>query len=237
MKFLLIYVFLSFALMGCAKRPADSKGDRAKVSNPKLVPLISRRMRAGHIDFVPHDRIPKLSFHIETKEPFLVPEGTINVALNKPVISSCDNPIIGELNMITDGVMTCRHGDQVVHTDVELESGIQHIAINLNGLYNIYAIRFWHCYPMNPVYFDIIVQIAEDPDFTKNVHILFNNDHDNSIGLGAGTDDNYIEYLSGKLVDGKGIKARYVRLYSNGNWANDFNHYTEVEVYGKPAIE
>jgi hypothetical protein len=26
-----------------------------------------------------------------------------------------------------------------------------------------------------------------------------------------------------------------VRLYSNGNTANDLNHYVEVEVFGKPA--
>ena len=30
-------------------------------------------------------------------------------------------------------------------------------------------------------------------------------------------------------------QARYVRLYSNGNTANDLNHYVEVEVFGKPA--
>ena len=37
------------------------------------------------------------------------------------------------------------------------------------------------------------------------------------------------------LIDPKGIKGRYVRLYSNGNTANDLNHYVEVEVYGTPV--
>jgi hypothetical protein len=37
----------------------------------------------------------------------------------------------------------------------------------------------------------------------------------------------------GKLIDAKGSSAQYVRLYSNGNTANDMNHYIEVEVYGK----
>ena len=36
----------------------------------------------------------------------------------------------------------------------------------------------------------------------------------------------------GRLFDLKGVKARYVRLYSNGNTTNDLNHYVEVEVYG-----
>ena len=35
-------------------------------------------------------------------EPFAVPFGTFNVALHKPVTSSDDSPIIGELAMITD---------------------------------------------------------------------------------------------------------------------------------------
>jgi hypothetical protein len=36
-------------------------------------------------------------------------------------------------------------------------------------------------------------------------------------------------------VDCKGVPARYVRLYSAGNNANEFNDYVEVEVFGKPA--
>ena len=29
------------------------------------------------------------------------------------------------------------------------------------------------------------------------------------------------------------VKARYIRLFSNGNTTNDMNHYIEVEVYGR----
>jgi hypothetical protein len=46
---------------------------------------------------------------------------------------------------------------------------------------------------------------------------------------------NYVETAEGKLVDAKGSRARYVRLYSRGNSANDLNHYVEVEVFGRPA--
>ena len=45
---------------------------------------------------------------------------------------------------------------------------------------------------------------------------------------------NYTETNEGKLIDAKGVRARYVRLYSNGNSANDLNHYIEAVVYGKP---
>ncbi|MBP1745211.1 MAG: hypothetical protein H6Q58_2189, partial [Firmicutes bacterium] len=29
------------------------------------------------------------------------------------------------------------------------------------------------------------------------------------------------------------VNGRYVRLYSNGSTANSYNHYVELEVYGK----
>ena len=46
---------------------------------------------------------------------------------------------------------------------------------------------------------------------------------------------NYVETSEGKLVDAKGSRTRYVRLYSRGNSANELNHYVEVEVFGRPA--
>ena len=62
---------------------------------------------------------------------------------------------------------------------------------------------------------------------------LFNNDHDNSAGLGVGKNMHYVETNEGKLIDAKGVKGRYVRFYSNGNNASDLNHYIELEVFGK----
>ena len=84
-------------------------------------------------------------------------------------------------------------------------------------------------------YLDVIVQVADDADFTQNVRTIFNNDDDDSSGMGAGTDNSYIETNKGRLIDAGGAVARYVRLYSNGNTSDPFNHYTEVEVYGVDA--
>ena len=81
----------------------------------------------------------------------------------------------------------------------------------------------------------MVVQVADDAAFKKNVRTVFNNDHDNTSGLGAGQDMNFVETAEGKLVDAKGSVARYVRLYSKGNNANELNHYVEVEVYGRLA--
>jgi hypothetical protein len=163
------------------------------------------------------------------RPPFLVPPGTTNVALGKPVSSSDEAPIIGEITMITDGDKEAADGSYV-----ELGPGLQQVTVDLGGLHELYAIVVWHFHQNPQVYFDVVVQTAEDRDFIENVRTLFNNDTDNSAGLGAGTDMHYVETHRGELIDAKGVKARYVRLYSNGNSNDDLNHYIEVEVYGKP---
>ena len=164
------------------------------------------------------------------RAPFLAPLGTKNVALGKRVYSSYPEPIIGELEMIADG-----DKEATDRSFIELKPGVQHVTIDLEDEYEIYAITVWHYYRQERVYFDVIVQVADDPDFCENVSTLFNNDHDNSAGLGSGKDKNYVETYRGKLIDANRIRGRYVRLYSNGNDINELNHYIEVEVYGRPV--
>ena len=48
-------------------------------------------------------------------------------------------------------------------------------------------------------------------------------------------DKGYVETHEGKLINCRGVRARHVRLFSNGNSSDDGNHYTEVEVYGQPV--
>ena len=156
--------------------------------------------------------------------------GTVNLALEKAVTSSDDLPVIGEVEMITDGDKDAAEGSYV-----ELGPFLQHVTIDLGQKSDIYAIVVWHFHKQPRVYFDVIVQVADDADFITNVHTLFNNDHDNSAGLGVGKDKHYVETSEGRLIDAKGVQARYVRLYSNGNTGNDLNHYIEVEVHGKPS--
>jgi hypothetical protein len=164
------------------------------------------------------------------RDPFYAPKGTTNVALGKPATSSDEQPIIGEIKMITDGDKEATDGSYV-----ELGPGKQYITIDLGAPHNIYAIVMWHYHKQPRVYKDVIVQVADDPDFIINVRTVFNDDDDNSSGLGIGSDKSYVETAEGKLIDAKGVVARYVRCYSNGNSSNDMNNYTEVEVYGLPA--
>ncbi len=164
------------------------------------------------------------------RPPVMAPAGTTNVALHKYVESSDNNPIIGEIELITDGDKEAMDG-----SFVELAPGKQYIMIDLEEKYTLYAIFFWHYHLEARVYKDVIVQVSDDPDFIVGVTTLFNNDHDNSYGLGVGEDLHYVETHEGKLIDGRGVEARFVRLYSNGNSYDQVNHYIEVAVYGKPA--
>jgi hypothetical protein len=157
-----------------------------------------------------------------------VPVGTRNVAQGKPVTGSDDAPIIGSLDLITDGDKQAVEGSWV-----ELGPGTQWVQIDLKQPYTLSYLVMWHFHGEARVYRDVVVQVADDADFVKGVRTIFNNDQDNSSGLGLGKDREFFESAEGKLVNMKGVKARYVRLYSKGNTSDDQNHYTEVEVYGK----
>lgn len=164
------------------------------------------------------------------RPPFLTPPGVTNVAANKPVTSTDSEPLIGSVDMITDGKKSGSDG-----TFVELKPGVQSVVIDLGSKHAIYAVLFWHYLKEARAYADVVVDVADDPDFVSNVQILFNNDLENNAGFGIGKDRRYIETAEGKLVDAKGVEARYVRLSSNGSDKTQSNHYVEVEVYGKPV--
>ena len=176
-------------------------------------------------------KVPNLEKLSDKPRPlFLAPAGTTNLARGKPVTSSVLEPAVGDLDMITDGDKSGLDGAYV-----ELGSGVQWIAIDLKQKCTLYAIVVWHFHKQARVYSDVIVQVADDPDFLTNVRTIFNNDQDNAAGMGIGHDMNYVETYEGKLIDAKGMVGRYVRLYSNGNDTTALNHYVEVEAYGIPA--
>jgi hypothetical protein len=162
--------------------------------------------------------------------PFMVQVGTVLLSAGKPVAASDKEPVIGEIAFVTDGKKSGEDGYYV-----ELGPMLQWVQIDLGKSQELLAVVAWHYHSQARVYRDVVVQVSDDKDFISGVTTIFNNDHDNTSGLGAGKDKEYIETFDGKLFDPKGVKARYVRLYSGGNTSNDMNHYVEVEVYGLPA--
>jgi hypothetical protein len=162
----------------------------------------------------------------------LVPKGTKNLASKKEVTGSDDLPIIGEMEFVTDSDKEGSDG-----SFVEYGPGVQYVQIDLGEKCEIYGVVIWHYHAEGRVYRDVVVRVSDDKDFVKDVKDVFNNDHDNSAGLGIGKEKEYIEDNTGKLIAVKGVPGRYVRLYSNGSTSNEMNHYTEVEVYGKTLKE
>jgi hypothetical protein len=175
--------------------------------------------------------VPNLEPPMKGKRPdFLVPAGTVNLAKGKKVTASDNSPVVGTLDLVTD---EDKAGDE--GSWVELGPGKQWVQIDLAKSGNIYALLIWHFHSQARVYRDVVVQVSDDPTFNSGATTIFNNDFKNELGLGAGKDLNYVETYQGKLIDAKGVKGRYVRLYSNGNTTNKLNDYIEVEVWGKPA--
>ena len=173
----------------------------------------------------------------EVKRPaFMVPPGTKNLALHKLVTSGMeDQPIMGELEQITDGVKKSGEFDFV-----EMDPGLQWVQIDLGASRDIHAIVVWHFYKNPVIYKDVIVQVSDDPEFKTGVQTVFNNDHDDSAGLGKGNDTAYFARWWGELVDTRGedktgTKNRYVRVYSDGGYggADEPTRFVEIAVYGK----
>ncbi|UCD51907.1 MAG: hypothetical protein JSW27_04575 [Phycisphaerales bacterium] len=223
-------VLVAFAGLVLAATDPDELTERPKV---KLVPVEVNLPTAQFVGTPKDIRAPCVK-PVQTKPgpPFLAPEGTKNVALGKPVSSSDPEPVIGELVMVTDGDKEAGEG-----SFVELGPLRQHVTIDLQAEHVIYGIRVWHYHQEPRVYFDVVIQVSNDPNFATGVKTIFNNDMDNSSGLGAGKDMHYVDTHFGELVDAQALRGRYVRLYSRGSTANDLNHYIEVEVYGKPSTE
>jgi len=148
-----------------------------------------------------------------------------NLALGKTPTSS------GFINTarITDGSI-----DTSVYSDTG--GGLQWVQIDLGASYNVNDIKLWHYYGSTRQYHDVIVRLSNSSSFSSGVTTVFNNDTDNSSGLGAGTNNEYTETSSGKDISFSPVTARYVRFYTNGNSYNAFNHYVEAEVYGSAAV-
>ena len=116
---------------------------------------------------------------------------------------------------------------------LELAPGVRWVRLDLGTNASIEAICLWRERPEQCVCRDTVVQVSDDPAFVSGVTTLFNNDYDNSAGLGIGTDKEYFEDYFGHRITGRGVRARYVRVISNGNTSDPYNRFTEIEVYGR----
>ena len=216
-----LLLFAVFVLMTCpsAIRAADTEPLKLNLPVHTLKGTPEDLPAGPNID-PPSDKPPT---------PTQVPKGVKNVAAGKPVTSSI-KPFFGDLSQITDGKKEPTDDDAV-----EFKKGVQWIQVDLGQPYEIHAVAMWHDHRYVQVVHDIVVQVSDDPEFKNGVTTLYNNDTDNSSGLGVGTDREYFELEWGRVAPGKGAKARYVRGYTKGSNQSALNCWQELEVYALPA--
>ncbi len=229
-----IFALSALALSSCGEKAktADSSGNSAAPTGPGGTPggvPLTTELPPELIEGTPKEmKVPNYIPAPDKAPEFLVPEGTTLLSKGKKVTSSDSEPIIGTLDLITDGDKEAGEG-----YFVELLAGTQWVQIDLEKTAEVSAIWLWHFHSQKRIYNDVVIQISDDAEFKTGVTTVYNNDYDDSSKFGKGSDRPYVESRFGLIADGKGTKGRYVRLYSNNNTSNEANHYIEVEVFGK----
>ena len=106
----------------------------------KLVPIKLEFPKPMFIG-TPHNlKVKNLQKPLGKPRPaFLAPVGPKNIALGKPIYSSDDFPVIGEIEMITDGDKNADEG-----SFVELGPFLQDVTIDLEDNYKMFAFVFLH---------------------------------------------------------------------------------------------
>jgi hypothetical protein len=166
----------------------------------------------------------------EPPPPLMIPSDARNISPSAKISSSDKRVNASDLAKVIDGEKEAT--DEGVAL---LRKGLQYLQFDFGAPREIFAIILWHAHDTPKIFRSVIVQAADDADFTRNVCTLFNNDRGNGAGLGIGADRQYVESYRGKTIDGTGVKARYLRFYSAGSTESALNEYTEIEVYGRPA--
>ena len=164
------------------------------------------------------------------RPPMMVPPGLKNIAKEAKITASDKNATADALGKIIDGDKEASE-ESIIY----LRKGTQWVQMDFGSPQEIFAVVVWHAHNSAKVYHAVIVQASDDQDFIQNVKTVFSNDQENKSGMGVGTDREYFETHEGKLINTKGIKARYLRFYSKGSTESALNEYTEIEVYGRPA--
>ena len=198
----------------------------ADADKKPLTPELPKPIKIGTP--VPIKGVRNLDPNTGDQPALMVPADATVISAGKTVTSSDAYPVIGDLTLITDGDKEGSDG-----SFVELGPDVQWVQIDLGAPQEIDAIALWHFHSQDRVYHDVIVQISNDADFVEGVTTVYNNDDDNSSGIGVGKDFSFKETFKGRIIDGKATVGRYVRCSSKGSTANEMNHYIEVEVWGR----
>lgn len=173
------------------------------------------------------------AFGVPAVTPTTPLQGRKNVAFKLSDSRITFSKNVGNVNRITDGDKSGPFANQDGPNGGPASP--QWIQLDLGQKYRLDQVKVWHFIPFDRTYYDVIIQLSNDPTFPASATTtVFNNDADNTAGQGAGTDALYPDNANGKTVNFPLTTARYVRLWANGNENNPSQHYAEVEVYGSP---
>lgn len=124
--------------------------------------------------------------------------------------------------------------DGIIDSNLTIDIGTtQYLTFDLGSEKSINALQVWRNWAGGRTFRDVVYQISNDPTFATNVTTVYNNDANNSLGLGTGSSSEFAETGGGHLVSFTPVQGRYVRLYSNGSSAGVNNEYAEVKVFGR----
>ena len=214
-------------VLGLFSATASSEVAEPRILVPIKIDCPDHTCSGPPLNYFSSDPVELDDIHYGDREPVLVPEGAHLLSRGKSVTSS-EPPLKGKLSQITDGDKACEAPSVVF-----LPKGQQWVQVDLGDSSTLDALLLWHWHQGHRIYFQVIVQASDDPAFSKGVSTLFNNARDNRSGLGKGHDNEYADGPRGHLIDPRQVKARYLRLYSNGSTGEETNEYIEVEVWGR----
>jgi|GEM_PF-3600447 len=217
--------------------PSDGSGKTVTLSEPVLAQYVRvwsyGHLRTGETDYRPVNTPVEIEVYALTKFE-------INGALRKTVTTD-DNAVIlngASLSLLTDGLKS----DTGQYVLISVSGGPQYYQVDLGATEEITRVHLTNDW--NPgatrTGRDVIAQLSDDETFSSGVTTIFNNDSDNSSGLGIGTDEEYLEPVDGSgksIVLDSPVHARYVRVWgyghvrTNGNEFKSVNTPVEIEVY------
>lgn len=152
----------------------------------------------------------------------------------------------GSLAAIVDGDISSWGAVELIDGEGNTVPGWIYLDFGFEHYINKINVSFWHDWS----FCDIVIQLSTTADFSDGVITIFNNDSDNSLGLGLATvsldptKPHDWEYISnhgelGNTTEGNGmtfnfapIKGRYLRVISAGNTSkSDYSVYTEIQAF------
>ena len=156
-----------------------------------------------------------------------------DVTANKAVPEKSDRKF-SELN---DGIKTTNNYLELNDTNTYTSDSKQHsryVQIDLGDTFTLNKLNLTRYFGDGRKYNGTVVLLSEDKEFDKN-EVVYNSDSKNVHGFGKGEEKLYKETAEGKEIQLKEpTKARYIRIYVNGNanGTSSSDHLVEFEGYG-----